>query len=268
MENRLKRSLIILFLLTGVLAALWALQGRRDDRPALMLHCGAGIRDAADPAARAFTQAAGVAVEPNYSGSEKLLAQVLLNRRGDVFMPGDALYVDRAEAEGLIVPGSRRDVGWFIPVILVARRVEPAVTGLSDLARPGLRVGIGDARTCAVGRTTQQLLRKNGIAPESINVVLTTGTVNDLGVQLAAGSVDAVIVWDAVARQFADHGQIVAIPPGQNVISKITAAVLTCSEEPDAAARFVDFLSSPAGRAILRQQNYTVEPPEAMETSE
>jgi hypothetical protein len=44
-------------------------------------------------------------------------------------------------------------------------------------------------------------------------------TVNELGMQIQADSLDAVIVWDAIAGYYSKHGTEVAIPPERNIIS-------------------------------------------------
>ena len=66
---------------------------------------------------------------------------------------------------------------------------------------------------------------------------------------------------EAVARQFA--GDIVEIPPEQNIVSTIPIAVLSFSRFPDAAMRFIEFVASEEGRRIFREHKYTVDPPES-----
>ena len=44
-------------------------------------------------------------------------------------------------------------------------------------------------------------------------------TVNELGTNVTVGALDAAIVWDAVAANFADKTETIAIPAGWNAIS-------------------------------------------------
>ena len=80
--------------------------------------------------------------------------------------------------------------------------------------------------------------------------------------QIQARSLDAVIVWDAVARYYDRHGEEIPIPVEQNVISTVDIAVLTFAEDRDAAAEFVEFVTSDRGRAILAKHDYRIDAPE------
>jgi len=79
---------------------------------------------------------------------------------------------------------------------------------------------------------------------------------------VAVGSLDAAIVWDAVAANFADKTETVAIPAGQNVVSTVAAGVLRSSRQPELARQFVALLTSPEGQAVFAKHHYTTSPPE------
>jgi len=226
----------------------------------LMLFCGAGVRVAADALTDAFRRETGIVVETTYAGSDRLMGQISASGRGDLFMPGSEFYVNKAIELGLAEPGSQRVVAYFVPVIFVRKGNPKAVQSLNGLAGRGLRVGIGDERVTAVGQQTLEVLRKNGIAYETIerNVVLKAGTVTELGEAVRLGSIDAAIVWDATADQFADGGDVVPIPPAKNVPAAIPVVLLKSSTAPEAARRFIDFAASQQGKRILSEMGYTV----------
>jgi molybdate transport system substrate-binding protein len=120
-------------------------------------------------------------------------------------------------------------------------------------------VGLGDAKACAIGRTTEQILSKNGMSREDIgdNLRYQSQTVNELGLQIQAGSLDAVIVWDAMARYYEEYGEAVAIEAGVNVISSVDIGILEFSENKEQAGVFVDFLTSERGKAIFEKHGYS-----------
>ena len=78
--------------------------------------------------------------------------------------------------------------------------------------------------------------------------------------QIQAGSLDAVIVWDAIARYYSEHGTEVAIPVEKNVISTVNVSVLTFTKNPSLAEKFVEFAISPRGQSIFAEHNYSTEP--------
>ena len=227
----------------------------------LLLYCGAGIRPPVEQMVEVFGREHGVKVITDYAGSEVLLSKIELTRKGDLYMPGDKSYVDQAEQEGMIL--SQKSVCYFVPTILVQKGNPKNIRGLQDLLKAGLKLGLGDAKACAIGRKTKQIFAKNDIAWEDIekNLVFQSMTVNELGMQIKADSLDAVIIWDAVAKYYRDDGTEIPIPVEQNVISTVDIGVLTFSENRSLAEKFVQFAASERGRDIFAENNYTVELP-------
>lgn len=266
-----KKTLLLVVGLACVVAgaAVYALKQRAaDDRTGasrsptreLTLYCGAGIRPAADALILSFGARHDVKINATYAGSGRLLGQIVSLQKGDLFMPGAELYVDKAIGRGLAVKESKRVVAYFIPVIFVQKGNPKGISSLQDLGRKGVRLGLGDERSCAVGRKTLSILEKNGIPYSRVekNVVYKSGTVNELGLAIQLGNVDAVILWDASARHFAQSGEVVSIPPEKNVPSTIPIVLLKSSEHPEEARKFIDFVTSEEGRRILTERGYTV----------
>lgn len=227
----------------------------------LLLYCGAGIRPPADELVETFAREHGVKIVTNYAGSETLLSTIRLARQGDLYMPGDKHYVEQAAQEDMIY--SQRSVCYWVPTILVQKGNPKNITGLEDLLQTGLKVGLGDANACAIGRTTKQILAKNNITWEDIEkqVVYQSLTVNELGMQIQAKSLDAVIVWDAMAHYYNDYGDQVPIAREKNVLSTVDVGVLKFTEHRKLAEKFVDFLVSEQGRDIFEKHNYRTTPP-------
>ena len=132
------------------------------------------------------------------------------------------------------------------------------------MLQPGLKLGLGDAKACAIGRKTRQILAKNDIAADDIekNLAFQSLTVNELGMQVQTGSLDAVIVWDAIARYYSDHGTVVPIPTEKNVISTVNIGVLAFTDDRSLAEKFVEFAASDGGKVIFTKHLYTVDAPQ------
>ncbi|UCF15851.1 MAG: molybdate ABC transporter substrate-binding protein [Phycisphaerales bacterium] len=240
-----------------------ALTGCKGERPKeLLLYCGAGIRPPVEEVIGAFEREHGVKVVVDYAGSEVLLSKLKLARKGDLYMPGDKHYVDQAAAEGMIL--SQQSVCYFVPTILVRKGNPKNIRGLEDLTTEGVKLGLGNAQACAIGRKTRQIFAKNDIEWERVekNLAFESGTVNELGMQIQAGSLDAVIVWDAIAGYYREHGTEVPIPPDTNVISTVNVGVLSFTENRALAGKFVQFVVSDAGQAIFAEHDYRTAPVE------
>ena len=93
------------------------------------------------------------------------------------------------------------------------------------------------------------------------NLVFSSLTVGELGIQIKVGKVDAVMVWDATAAQYADSGDVIEIPVDKNVISTVAIALLESSEDKELARNFIDLITSERGKAIFRKHNFSTEIP-------
>jgi len=220
-----------------------------------LLYCGAGIKPPVEELVEQFRREHGAAIVCDYRGSEVLLSSITLTGKGDLYMPGDAYYVELAEKEGLVA--SKKTVCYFVPVILVRKGNPKNIRTLQDLTREDVKVGLGDPQFCAVGRTSAEIFHKNGIPEEDVSVTFRSPTVNELGNHIELGSLDAVIVWDAIAAYVGQQGEIVPIPPEQNVISTVAVGILKCSQHPEVAAEFVEFITSEQGRQVFQKHHYT-----------
>lgn len=227
----------------------------------IFFFCGAGLRPPAAELAEVFGKEHGVNVVIDYAGAEVLISKIKLSRCGDVYMPGDRHYVDIAAKEGLIL--LQRPVCYFVPTILVQKGNPKGIGGLKDLLCPGVRIGLGDEKACSIGRLGKTIFEKNGIPWTDVekNLRFKSLTPNELGLQIQAGSLDAVIVWDAVARYFAKYGDEVPIPAQQNAVSTVDAGVLRLSRNRELAGKFVEFMCSERGQAVFRKHGYLVDPP-------
>jgi len=80
--------------------------------------------------------------------------------------------------------------------------------------------------------------------------------------QIQAKSLDAVIVWDAIARYYTKYGEEVPIPAKQNVISTIDIGVLKFTKDIELAEKFVNFVTSKQGQEVFNKHNYSTKSPE------
>ena len=231
------------------------------NRPTLMLFCGAGIQLPVSELVEEFNRSHECRIEVDYAGSEILLSRIKLKEKGDLYMPGDQSYVEIAAEAGMIE--SSTIACYFVPAILVAKLNPKGIVSLQDLSRDGIRLGLGDANACAIGRQSRKIFAKNNIPWANVerNLVFQSMTVNELGIQVQAGSLDAVIVWDAVANQYLDHGELVVIPSEQNVISTVPVGVLSFSRHKVLAGRFAEFAASAQGRSVFHKHNYRIDSP-------
>ncbi|MFH1762331.1 MAG: extracellular solute-binding protein [bacterium] len=227
----------------------------------ILVHCAAGMRKPIAKLSQEFLDKHNVEVELNYDGTNRLLGQIKLTQVGDIYIAGDADYIEMAREQGLVKTSST--LCYFVPVIMVKKGNPRGIHSLSHLLRKGVKVGQGDEKAAAVGRLTPKILAINGIALEDWrkNVVLSTPTVNELGVAIKLGTIDAAVVWSSIAANYSEDSEIIALDPGKNIIPEVSGAVLAFSNNSDAASVFLRFIASERGRQVLAENGYVVERP-------
>jgi len=261
----MKRILSVLFVLVGALAAPGFSGGpcRAEPAESIMVYSGAGMRKPMDAIGAAFQKRFGTEVHYNYAGSNALLSQMQLTRRGDAYMPGATLYIDIASEKGLV--GYKVPIAYHIPVITVPRGNPAGVNGLEDLVRPDVKVVSGDPEVAAIGKIGNKILEKNGLREAFwAKDVDTTATMNELIIYIAMGQADAAVNWWDTVKAV-DKIEVVQIPGERNLVKVIPIGVTTFSEHPETARAFVDFCASEEGRAIFREHGFVTYPDPAYE---
>jgi molybdenum ABC transporter molybdate-binding protein len=198
-----------------------------------------------EAAAKEYEQKYGVAVRPDYGGSQTLLARLEGERaagHADLYLPADDTYLQAGRSKGLLaetVPLARMH-----PVLAVAAGNPKRIATLDDLLRADVRLGQANPDAAAIGKVTRDVLGKAGRWDEvSRRTAVTTMTVNDVANDVQLGSVDAGFVWDATVRQVSGL-EAVRVPQFDGVSATISVAVVSGCRQPAAALRFARYLAA------------------------
>ena len=227
---------------------------------ALSVRCGAGLQPAMDEIGKVFQAKTGVRVDLTYSGAQMLLGQLTASRSGDLYMPGEAFWVDQAAKKGFV--SHTRTVAYFVPVLMVPRGNPGHISELKDMARPGVHVAIGHPEALAVGPVTKRILQRAGIwdAVQS-NVMMQAGCIPELANAVAMRAADVGILWDASVYQVKDHVEAIPIPARYNEVAEVLSASLTVSRHPTEARQLVDYLTTAEAKAIFAKHGFRTTQP-------
>lgn len=262
-----KSPIIISVLLTFLLACVTGCGGNtdsaanKDDTPAppekqetLMVYCGAGLRTATDDIAQVFEDKNNVKIEYHYTGSAQNLTQIELTQEGDLYIPGALSYGEKAKEKGFV--SDMKNICYHIPVIAVPEGNPAGIKTIADLAKPDVKVVLGDPEGPAIGKTSAKILEKANIYDTvKSNLVSTTATVNEIVTYLSMKQCDASIIWEDNANGVKGI-EIIQIPPEQNDIKTVPVCVLNFSEKPELAQEFADFIVSQEGKDFFKKHGF------------
>jgi ABC-type molybdate transport system substrate-binding protein len=142
-------------------------------------------------------------------------------------------------------------------VIVVPKGNPKQIGSLKDLTRPGLRVGIGHEKQCAMGWITQVTFREGGIQNEVMSNVTVQVPAGDMLVnQMRAGSLDAAVVYLSNAAGAADILDAVAIEGLPCSVAVQPWAIYKDSKFPQTAGRLFQKIRSPESQADFEAEGF------------
>lgn len=229
----------------------------------LVLYAGAATKPATDEAIEAFQSKYKATVLVTYGGSGTVLSQMMMSRAGDLYLPGSQDYMDKAEEKGVVLPETRRIVCYLVPCISVPKGNPKGIRELRDLAKPGIKVGIGEPKTVCLGDFALEIFKSAGLEEQIMkNVVVHAKSCSDVANLVILKQVDAAIGWDVFERW--NPMEIESVPLRPEEITKtgnVPIAISKYTSDRELAQKFVDFLTSEEGKAIYAKHGYSVVEP-------
>ena len=244
-------------LLVASLYGLSRSETRAVDRKSLVLFCAASNRAVIEDARAEYERDYGIAVQVQYGASQTLLSSIEVSGAGDLYLPADESYLDIAESRSLLrerFPIAR------MKVVLVVRKGNPhAIASLKDLTRNDVRLVQGAPDAAAIGKIVRESLLASGdwAAVEGATVAF-RATVTEVANDVALGAADAGFIYDVMLSQYPGL-EAIAFPEMAQVSTRVSIATLASTSQPEAAARFANFLtSSGAGHKHYAKHGFDV----------
>ena len=239
-----------------VVVLVFAGQGLAAD---LVIFSGAGLMKPMEAMRKNFEARHNITADVHYGSSGEIFAMVAGGQPCDVLIPGAEKYTEDALNNGWVVEETIQKLVLHIPVLAVPKGNSAGIKGLEDLARPGVKVSIGDPKAPAIGRVARKILEKNDLWEKvTPNIAVYAPTVNQLLIYVALKQVDAAIIWGDLVTWAEGKGklEVIRIPKGQNIIKTIPTAVCTSAPHKERALQFNEYVASGEGMAIWQKWGF------------
>ena len=216
----------------------------------LYVYAGAGLRPAMEKLAQLFERQEGIRVVIDYGGTGQLLTRFKASHKGDLFVPGSKVHLPELASSGDLL--SVQDIVMHTPVVGVHHDKSKQIKTFSDLTQAGIKIGLGDPKSMALGRTAVSIVKNSGMEEAILaNTLVRAATVKQLAMYVLRGDVDAAIIGRADVVQNADKLSMVAIPQAWYQPEIIAVGVLSTTRQPELAKRFSALLTSQEGIATF-----------------
>lgn len=227
-------------LLVGVLAVFLAAPASAGTASSLTVYAASSLKEV-------FPR---IDAQPRYSvaGSDQLALQIREGAPADVFAAASPKYPQQLFAARLV----ERPVTFATNrlLVLVPRSNPARIRSVTDLARPGIKLVIGDAGV-PIGDYTRRVLARLGLTRALRNVVSEEPDAKGIVGKVVLGQADAGVVYVTDAKRVARQTSTVAIPRRGQPAVRYEIAVVRDSRQLGRARAFVRLVLSPAGRRQL-----------------
>ncbi|MGY8562992.1 molybdate ABC transporter substrate-binding protein [Paracidovorax citrulli] len=211
------------------------------------------FRDIAQAYERAYP---GADVDLNFAASGVLLQQVARGAPVDVLATADTATLDQAAQQGLLMAGTRQLFASNQLVVVVPRDARSVPATLAALGTAHVqRVAIGNPDSVPVGRYARTALQDAGLWQAMAARTITTQNVRQSLDYVARGEVDAAFVYSSDLQAADGRVRQAFVVPLKAPIA-YPLAVIKDTRHAAEARRFVAFVRSPQGQAILRRHGF------------
>ena len=193
-----------------------------------------------------------VGVEFTFAGTPALLGQLRDGAPADVLATADEENMRKAIDGGLVTGATvlaRNRLAIVVPAGNPAH-----VTGVADLARPGLKVALC-APEVPAGRYARQMLERAQVA---VTPVTEEANVKAVVSKASLGEIDAGVVYVTDVKAAGAAVTEVGIPDAVNVMASYEVAMVASSKNKERATAFISFARGEVGRRVLADNGFDV----------
>jgi molybdate transport system substrate-binding protein len=205
----------------------------------------------------------GVVITREIGASGNLVAQIAQGAPYDVFLSADLEFPQKLVAAGaadgpsLVTFAVGRLVLWTLRPGLSLPSVEAVVRNPAVA-----RIALANPRAAPYGRAAEEVLARLGVEAVARPKLVFAENISQTAQYVASGNVDAGFVALSLVRspKLPDRGRWLEIPSSLHAPLAQGAVLTRRGAANPVARRYLNFLHSPAARAILAQFGYALPP--------
>ncbi len=214
----------------------------------LLVFGAASLTDALTTIGRSYPSPVAL----SFGASNDLARQIRAGAPADVFFSADVEQVNGLELDGLVVPGTRRDVLSNVLVVIVPKDSTLTIGGPADLVKAP-RLSLANPDGVPAGRYARAWLQSQGVWDRIAPHVVPAADVRGALAGVASGNLDAGIVYRTDAAISKDVKIAYEVPRADGPAVVYALAAVKASKQPDAAAKLATHLAGPEAMAVYER---------------
>lgn len=184
--------------------------------------------------------------------SNFLARQIDEGAPADMFFSADLAQMDLLEKNRRLEPGTRKNLLSNHLVIVVPADSKLAIASPKDLLKPDVKkIALADPAAVPVGVYTSRYLAEEGLWERLKSKIVPVLDVRATLASVESANVEAGFVYKTDAATSNKVKVVYKVPLGKGPKIVYPIAIVRDSKKKDAAGEFLNFLFSPAGKAIF-----------------
>jgi molybdate transport system substrate-binding protein len=220
----------------------------------ITVSAAASLSDALPEIGTNFQAQTGVRVEFNFGASSTLARQIEEGAPADIFFSADEAQMDRLAKKGLIDPVTCKNLLGNSLVVIIPADSNLQIKSAGDLTNAAVKqIALADPKAVPAGVYAKAWLTKLQLWPAIEPKVVPTENVRAALAAVASGNADAGVVYKTDAAISKNVKIVYEVPRADGPDIRYPAALVKDSKQPEAAKKFLDYLSSKeAGQVFTR----------------
>ena len=227
-------------------------------REEILVSAAISLKNAFEEIGSIYEKQTGIQVHFNFGASGLLQKQIETGAPVDVFASAGEKQMDDLQTKGLIISETRRNFAGNALVLIAPDQPRISLRSFADLVRPEIgRVAIGNPRTVPAGQYAEEALRDLKLWDALQPRLVLAENVRQVLDYVTRGEVDAGIVY--ASDMAGTHGKAVIAayaPKGSHSPVRYPIAVVKETGNRADAQRFIDFVISSTGQAVLKKYGF------------
>ena len=225
----------------------------------ILVSAAASLTDVLKEIAAGYQAKSKHTVRFNFGPSNGLARQIEEGAPADIFFSADLLQMYNLDKNGRLEQGTRKNLLSNQLVIVAPADSKIAISSPRDLLKPDIkRIALAEPSSVPVGVYAAKYLTDEGLWEQVKAKIIPVQDVRATLASVESGNVDAGLVYktDAAISKKVKISYEVPIDKGPKIT--YPAAIVKESKHKDAARDFVNYLVSPAAKAVFRKYGFVV----------